>query len=128
MLHDDASVRLVRHAFETTRNVEARSQLAVALGLFGRAEDAVTLADRMAKGGSTAVLWNLVEALRLAGRTQAVDRLLSIAEDPDTDAAPDAVRALAAILAPNDGGKPDRVKSFDHIHAEEYLLAYVIDP
>lgn len=128
MLRDDASAPLVRSHFDRTANVEARGQFGIALGLLGRREDATALAARMAQGGSAATLWNLVEALRLAARTHPADALLALAEDPDTDAAPEAVRALAAILAPDDGGKPDRVKSFDHLHAEEYLLGYVIDP
>ncbi|MFO0934267.1 MAG: hypothetical protein U1E39_16395 [Planctomycetota bacterium] len=128
MLRDAASAPLARRQFDTTANVEARGQFGIALGLLGRRDDATALADRLGRGGSAATLWNLVEAIRLAARTHPVDALLAIAEDPDTDAAPEAVRALAAILAPNDGGKPDRVKSFDHLHAEEYLLGYVIDP
>ena len=128
MLRDDASAPLVRSHFDRTANVEARGQFGIALGLLGRRDDATALAARMAQGGSAATLWNLVEALRLAARTHPADALLALAEDPDTDAAPEAVRALAAILAPDDGGKPDRVKSFDHLHAEEYLLGYVIDP
>lgn len=128
MLHDLASAPLVRRQFDTTANVEARGQLAIALGLFGRRDDATALAARLAKGGDPGTLWNLVEALRLAARTHPVDALLAVAEDPDADAAPEAVRALASVLAPNDGGKADRVKSFDHLHAEEYLLGYVIDP
>ncbi|MBL9087152.1 MAG: hypothetical protein JNM10_08405 [Planctomycetia bacterium] len=128
MLRDDASAPLVRSHFDRTANVEARGQFGIGLGLLGRRDDATALAARLAQGGSAATLWNLVEALRLAARTHPADALLALAEDPDTDAAPEAVRALAAILAPDDGGKPDRVKSFDHLHAEEYLLGYVIDP
>lgn len=128
MLEDASALGPIRRGFETTRSVDAAGQFAIALGLFGEAQDGTRLATRFARGGSRPLLVNLVEALRLLGQVGPTKALLAIAEDSESDAAPQAARALAGILAPNDAGKPERVRAFDHIQGEDYLLAYVVDP
>jgi HEAT repeat protein len=128
MLKDTSALRLIRRDFDTTKSMDATGQLAIALGLYGEAPDGVRITTRFARGGSRVLEFNLVEALRLLGQVGPAKVLLAVAEDPEADAAPQAARALSSILAPNDGGKPERVKAFDHISGEDYLLAYVVDP
>ncbi len=128
MLKDTSALRLIRHGFDTAGNVDAVGQFAIALGLFGDVRDGERLTTRLARGGSGLLQFNLAEALRLLGQVGTTKALLAIAENPESDAAPHATRALASILAPNDGGKPERARAFDHIGGEDYIVAYVIEP
>lgn len=128
MVGEPSSLPAIRAAFSRVKSPDATSNLAIALGLFGDRRDAAMIAERLERGGSRRQLFNLVEALRLAGRTGPTAALAKVAEDSESDASTDAIRAIAGILAPNDGGKAARAPAFDHLSAEDYLLAYVVDP
>jgi HEAT repeat protein len=128
LLRDRGSHAAIRRAFDRSKTPDARGQFAIALGLLGDPADSKALVDRLEETGDVGLQWNLVQALRLLGDGSRTEQLLRLAERDEFDNASQAVRALAGILAPGDGAKPALVAAFDHITADDYLLAYVVDP